>query len=137
MQVPETSRAAYDSQTNDKLKGDYKKIIDALKVLKLATYEQISDYQNCREPNVISRRLAEMERLELIYKPGSKGTTKRNRQAFHYALIGTNPEIGLLPERFPSGSSAADIACSLIAKAENTKKAVQKALGVSNQASLF
>lgn len=69
---PDTSIVAYRSLTPEKLNGDYKKITDALKVLGTATYEQISEYIQCREPNVVSRRMKELEEMQLIWKPGEK-----------------------------------------------------------------
>ncbi len=83
---PETSLEAYHALTPEKLAGDYAKIINALKVLGTATYEQISDFNGCREPNIISRRLKELESKELIFKTGEKRLTKRNRNAFVYCL---------------------------------------------------
>lgn len=91
---PETSRAAYRELSAEGVRNMYARIVEALKVLGIANYEELSDYLQCREPNIISRRLAEMERFEppLIFKPGAKRKTKRNRDAFVYQLTGNQPK---------------------------------------------
>lgn len=84
---PETSLEAYHALTPEKLSGDYAKIIKGLQALGNATYEQLSDFLNCREPNVISRRMKELETKQLVFKTGEKRLTKRRRNAFVYSLI--------------------------------------------------
>lgn len=83
---PETSMEAYRALQPEHLRKTYQRIINALQSLGTATYEELADYLNCREPNQISRRLKEMEGMELIWKPGGKRLTKRRRNAFVYQL---------------------------------------------------
>jgi hypothetical protein len=89
---PETSLEAYKALTPEKLSADYAKIINGLKVLGTATYEQLSDFNGCREPNIISRRMCELERKQLIFKTGEKRLTKRRRNAFVYCLTNNFPK---------------------------------------------
>jgi DNA-binding HxlR family transcriptional regulator len=90
---PITSLESYRALTPEKLSKDYAKILSALTVLGVAHYEAISDYLGCREPNIVSRRLSELERNQLIYKTGEKRKTKRNRNAFVYCLTNAMPKV--------------------------------------------
>lgn len=83
---PQTSMEAYRALQPEHLRKMYQRIINALQSLGTATYEELADCLNCREPNQISRRLKEMEKMELIWKPGGKRLTKRRRNAFVYQL---------------------------------------------------
>ena len=92
---PDTSHDANAAKTEESKQRDYEQIEKALRFLGLATYEQIADFLNWDDPNKVSRRMLEMmpptERnpkgLNKVYKPGSKGLTKRNCSAYHYALV--------------------------------------------------
>jgi hypothetical protein len=117
--VPETSKEAKALKTQESKNKDYAKIINALTVLGTGIYEQISDFCGCREPNVISRRLKELEEKQLIYKTGEKRLTKRNRNAFVYCLTNQMPKVENTqpPELVaykPNEKSAADYAQNII-----------------------
>lgn len=114
-QNPITSNDAFRALQPEKLAHDYEGIIRALKSLKLANYEQISTYLGWVDINKCARRLSEMERASIIYKPGSKSLTKRNRQAFNYSLV-VNGEVSAKPEKMLSGKSVGDFAQALIQK---------------------
>jgi len=86
-QLPSTSHDAY-AQAKLMIASHHGKILDALKVLKSATAEQIATHLKM-DHSQINRRVSEMERLELIYKPGIKKPTKTGRQAFVWCIIGT------------------------------------------------
>lgn len=112
---PSTSNDAFRALTPEKLAHDYAGIIEALKSLKLANYEQISAYLGWADINKCARRLSELERTSVIYKPGSKSLTKRNRHAFNYSLV-VNGEVSALPEKMLSGTTVGDFAKNLIQK---------------------
>lgn len=61
------------------------KIVEALKVLGNATYEEIAS-RLTMDRHAIGRRLKEMELLNLVYKPGNKKLTKSGRAAYCYSL---------------------------------------------------
>jgi hypothetical protein len=84
---PETSHEAYKSITDDILSKHHSQIIDALKILKKATSEEIAIFLNWDDKNRSSRRMSELERKQIIYKPGEKRKTKYGRNAFVYSLI--------------------------------------------------
>lgn len=90
MKQVETSKEAFLALRPEHLRKMYVRIVEALKVLGTAHYEDLSDYLQCQDRNQISRRLKEMEEMELIWKPGGKKLTKRNRNAFVYQLRGDN-----------------------------------------------
>ncbi len=115
---PETSLESFHALTPEKLSADYAKIINGLKVLGTATYEQLSDFNGCREPNVISRRLSELERKQLIFKTGEKRLTKRNRNAFVYCLTNNHPKVEAETVYKKETISAADHANNILKQAE-------------------
>lgn len=82
---PATSLDAWKQVHPDMQEAHYEKILSALSELKTASAEQISsritiDYWQ------VSRRLSELERKQLIYKPGLKVATRTGRSAFVWAL---------------------------------------------------
>lgn len=113
--LPDTSIDAFKALTPEKLAFDYRCIIDALKRLKLANYEQISRYLGWADINKCSRRLKELEGMQIIFKPGSKSTTKRNRQAYNYAIVGGGEE-KIEIEKVMQGETICDISRKLTQK---------------------
>jgi len=84
---PETSLEAYESMTTGLLSNQHGDILKALLVLEKATAEEISFYLNWDDKNRSSRRMSELERNSIIFKPGEKRKTKSGRNAFVYQLI--------------------------------------------------
>jgi predicted transcriptional regulator len=84
--LPDTSHEAHKMMTSEILSKHHQQIIDALKILKKATYEEIANFLDWDDKNRASRRLAELERNQVIYKPGEKRKTKHGRNAYVYAL---------------------------------------------------
>lgn len=85
--LPDTSIAAFHALTPEKLAADYEGIIRALKWLKEANYEKIATFLHWEDINKCSRRLKELESMQIIYKPGGKSLTRRNRSAYNYKLV--------------------------------------------------
>ena len=85
---PQTSHDAYRSITPEQLSRHYSKIMEALKVLGSASAEQIAKHLTM-EHSQVNRRMSEMFRLEMIYKPGKKVLTKSGRNAYVWAIRGT------------------------------------------------
>jgi predicted transcriptional regulator len=84
---PTTSHEAYKSMTKGLLSNHHTKIIEALSILGKATFEEIANYLDWEDKNRAARRLSELEREQIIYKPGEKKPTKSGRNAFVYSLI--------------------------------------------------
>lgn len=89
---PETSTEAYQMMTEPLLGDHHKKIIEALSILKKATAEEIAEFIGWDDKNRSARRMSELERDQIVYKPGEKKKTKYGRSAFVYALISTPSE---------------------------------------------
>lgn len=85
---PDTSLSAYKMLTHEMINSHHGKIIGALKKMGAASYEEIANYTGM-DKHQIGRRLSELERMEVVYKPGSKKPTKSGRMAYCYCLIGT------------------------------------------------
>lgn len=82
---PETSNEAFRSLTPDMITKHHNKIIIALRKLGEATYEEIARAVKM-ERHQVGRRLSELEREQIVYKPGNKKSTKSGRHAFVYRL---------------------------------------------------
>lgn len=113
--LPDTSIAAFKALTPEKLVKDYENIKIALVWLKEANYEQIATFLMWSDINKCSRRLKELEGMQIIYKPGSKSLTKRNRSAYNYKLV-TNGQTSVEPEKLMEGKCVADYAKDIIQK---------------------
>lgn len=89
VKIVETSLSAFKSLNPDSVKAIKELIINTLKVLGLASSEQISEYTGKPHPR-IHKRMAELERDELIWRPGAKTLTKSGRSAYLWQLRGDN-----------------------------------------------
>lgn len=125
---PQTSLDAYKSINGKILAEHYLKIIRSLKRLNLATYEELAHDIGFGDKNQVSRRLKEMEGLELVYKPGTKKNTSSGRGAYQYALRSPETVVPVLEKLTPETITSADYANMLIA---------QTKLGKAFQANLF
>jgi DNA-binding NtrC family response regulator len=81
----ETSRAAWKSISQENLTDIYKQIIFALSKLGEGTFEDIAAYLKIDRSRVW-KRMSELERLQLVYKPGRKKKLKSGREGFTYML---------------------------------------------------
>lgn len=125
---PQTSLDAWRSMDGKILADHYCKILTALDLLGTGIYEEIATQVGFTDKNQVSRRLAELERMELVYKTGEKGLTKSNRQAFKYKIRTKETIVPNIEKFTPPDTTAADYANMIIA---NTK------LGKAFQAGLF
>lgn len=124
---PDTSHDAYRSMGGKILAEHYQRILKALQYLEIAIYEDIAYGANFTDKNQVSRRLKELETMELVYKTGTKGLTKSGRQAYHYKL--RTPDT-VLPEIEPKHHEEivpADFASLLVAGTKG-QKLIQKDL---------
>jgi predicted transcriptional regulator len=85
---PQTSLDAYKSLNQENVRDVYVKILNALKVLGSANTEKISEFLTMEHPKV-HKRVSEMARLEMIYKPGTKSIMKSGRSGYNWAIRGT------------------------------------------------
>jgi hypothetical protein len=117
-QLPSTSHDAY-AQAKPMIAGHHAKILEALKVLGSDTAEGIAKHL-CMEHSQVNRRVSEMERLELIYKPGGKKLTKTGRQAFVWCIRGNSlPKTDAEVNQYKKGVKASsDYSKELIASTQ-------------------
>lgn len=124
--LPETSHLANKAANLEMRQRHWDKIKVALSVLKLATGEQIS-VEAKMDYHAVMRRIGEMERNEMVYKPGGKIPTSTGRLAFQYAL--RTPET-IIPEPenhyMENQTTASDFACAIIASTPKGKLEQQK-----------
>lgn len=122
--LPQTSHDANKSASLEMRSRHWDRIKEALTILNLATGEQIA-LEAKMDYHAVMRRLSEMERLEMVYKPGGKIPTKTGRLAYQYALRNSDT---VLPEPEhhyqKEDTTAADIACMILNKHENLKNKV-------------
>lgn len=105
--MPETSKEAYNSLDPDDIREMYRKIMVALSALGSGTMEDISSY--LKEPRErVWKRLSEMQRMDLIFRPGTKKLLKSGRNGFCWALTGTNLPKTHAAEKALAGKSVAD-----------------------------
>jgi predicted transcriptional regulator len=83
--LPSTSIEAYKMVHDEMRNEHHRKIVAALRKLKIANYEEISTLTTL-EKTQVGRRLCELERMEIVYKPGVKKLTRSGRPAFVYQL---------------------------------------------------
>ncbi len=124
---PQTSLDAWRSMDGKTLAQHYQKILFSLDLLGTGIYEEIATMAGFTDKNQVSRRLAELERMELVYKTGEKGLTKSNRQAFKYKIRTKETIIPTIEKFTPPDTTAADFANMIIAGTKQ-QKLVQKDL---------
>lgn len=105
---PETSTAAYKSLDPDKLNERYTKILAALGRIKEGTFEQIAKEAKL-EDKVVWKRLSELAKAGLIYRPGNKRKLKSKREGFTWMLTGAVTEEMQNRERALGGKSVGEI----------------------------
>lgn len=106
--VPDTSLAAYRAVTEEMRDNHFSRILKALKVLGRASAEQIALHVGMDHAQV-NRRVSELERKELIWKPGSMVLTKSGRMAYVWTIRGDNQPTTTASEKLMKGETVSDI----------------------------
>lgn len=83
---PQTSIDAFRSLSPIKLSDTYKKIILALSELGSGTFEDIAKKMKV-DKSVVWKRLSELERANILYRPGTKKTLKSGRSGFVWMIL--------------------------------------------------
>lgn len=104
---PETSTAAYRSLDPDKLNERYTKILAALGRIKEGTFEQIAKAAKL-EDRVVWKRLSELAKAGLIYRPGNKKKLRSGREGYTWMLTGAVTEEMQKRESALDGKSVSD-----------------------------
>lgn len=82
---PQTSIDAYRSLTIEELNDTYKRILSSLAALGEGTFEDIAAHAKLDKSRVW-KRMSELERMELVYRPGTKKLLKSGRSGFTWSL---------------------------------------------------
>lgn len=116
---PETSNEAYRSLKVEDLNEIYRLIIGALNVLGKGTFEDIAAYLK-KEPAKIWKRMSELERMTITYRPGTKKLLKSGRNGYEWMLTNAATQKTEKEHTFKKGEkSSIDYANELISKAQN------------------
>ena len=84
-----TSIAAYRSLDPNSVQNIKNRIVEAIKVNGAMSAEQIANFIGVDHVQV-NRRTSELERDQLIYRPGSKSITKTGRAAFNWQIVSSS-----------------------------------------------
>jgi predicted transcriptional regulator len=106
--LPQTSIDAYKAANPEMLSEHYKKILMGLIKLKTATYEEIASMITL-DKSQVGRRLNELERMEIVFKPGLKKPTRSGRAAFVYQIRPYVNFDGVKKEVIPEDASGVTI----------------------------
>lgn len=95
--VPETSKEAFKSLDPARLRDSYKQIILALSELGSGTFEDIAKKMKA-DKSVVWKRLSELERANILYRPGTKKTLKSGRSGFVWMILSLDGIASLIEE---------------------------------------
>jgi len=118
---PETSTEAFRSFEPIKLREIYEKILWGIGQLGECTFEELSVAIKVPKEK-IWKRLSEMARLNLIYRPGNKRTLASGCLGYTWKLVEKDKEPKIETEKFPEGATIQDHSRSI---QEISKKAQQ------------
>jgi predicted transcriptional regulator len=94
---PQTSIDAYKSLDRAKLSDTYKKIVLALAELGSGTFEDIAKKMKV-DKSVVWKRLSELERANILYRPGTKKTLKSGKLGFVWMILSLDIISSLIEE---------------------------------------
>lgn len=90
--IPETSKEAYYSLDHDSIDTLHRHILTALAEMGQGTSEQVSTHTGIAHAR-LWKRFSELERDEKIYNTKIKHKNKSGRNAFQYALRGSETKL--------------------------------------------
>jgi len=120
-QIPSTSIEAFKSLIPENIAEMYLRIMGALFVIQKGTFEDIAAHMK-EDKSRVWKRLSEMERLELIWRPGSKKLLKSGRNGFEWALRSTYIPKTKAAEKALKGKAVVDFSRRLIPNKEEIKQ---------------
>lgn len=133
---PETSNAAYRSLDPANLSERYQKILLALKKIKEGTFEEVAVAAGL-EPQMVWKRLSELQKSGLIYRPGNKRRLKSGREGFTWCLTGELPAELQAREQLMGGKSVSEYADEIITVVRQHTRKTKKADDIIYKNKLF
>ena len=109
---PDTSIAARNSLQPDQIAEIYRKILEALSVLGEGTFEEISSKAKLDKGRVW-RRMNELQKLELVYRPGNKRPLRSGRLGYTWMLTDKSLPKTKNAERSLKGKTISDFSKSI------------------------
>lgn len=120
--LPATSLAANKAATAEMRSDHHAKIIKGLRVLGSATYEELANHLGM-DRHQIGRRLSELERELIVFKPGNTKPTKSGRSAYVYCLTnGASPKTENEIKYLKQEKASTDYAKNILDAAKNLKQ---------------
>lgn len=119
--VIETSRAAFQSLQPDHLAEIYRKILEALSKIGEGTFEEIAASAKLPKERVW-KRLSELAKDDLIYRPGNKKALRSGREGYTWRLTDKSIPKTQNAEKALKGPSVADYSRKLIPKKKPTQQ---------------
>lgn len=118
---PSTSTEAYHSLVPAEMQEIYRLILSALSVLNEATFEEIAAHMRVDKSRVW-KRLSELDRMELIYRPGNKRPLKSGRSGFTWMLRNSaTPKTDHETNQFKKGTQASTDYANKLIESSNPK----------------
>lgn len=111
-QVAETSKEAFRKLDPDKLAETYRGIINALGVLGEATSEAIATKMKVK-PDKVWKRLDELRKNDILYKPGTRKPLKSGCHGFCWALTDKGKALVSISAAPPPGKTISDFSKAL------------------------
>lgn len=105
--IPETSRGAFHSLNPDEISDIHRKILWALSKLGPSTFEDVAAFLHV-EKGRIWRRLSELHKQGLIYRPGIKKALRSGRAAYCWQLTDVSLPKTETQEKALRGPSVSD-----------------------------
>lgn len=118
--VPDTSKEAFDSLPQTEIGQMYNKILMALEVIQEGTFEMIAA-QIGVEPSKVWKRLSEMMQAGMIYRPGTKYPLKSGRQGYTWRRIinsSPTPPPSIIENKKIEGKSVGEYAKQILQQAK-------------------
>lgn len=109
-QIPDTSKAAYESLEQSELAEIYRKIMYALVLIGEGTTEEIAASAKISHER-IWKRVSELGKMDLIYRPGNKRPMRSGRLGYTWMLtLKGVPKTEAAERALKTGKSVADYA---------------------------
>jgi hypothetical protein len=104
--IPQTSKDAHASLKAEEIREMYRRILEALRLIKEGHMEDIAAACHVK-PEKVWKRLSEMRDMGLIYRPGNRKVLQSGCTGYTWRLVGDEPTEPVTEKSLP-GKSVAD-----------------------------